>query len=1381
MIVRKAFLVMVSLILLTGSFIFLIPDGEAAAEEQVDDQPVASYTITTDIVVNGGETRTFNGDNVLMQANIWVSSGGTLNIINCNFVWDCTSYGSSGGQYKLHVYSGAILYIEGSTMTAQDTTTRVVPSTTSYWTETWGYKWEFEIWGDAYIGNSTLSYLWGDDGTSSSTIEGGVQIYSSNVLINQTTISNATQSGIFIANSDYPSTSSGYDPVLRNVTVMNTQGRGLKVYGRGSNPFIRDCTFKDSSNWGSHWYYAYPSLLTGTDFLNNGKDGYIDDGYDQGWGLFYYISSYDYFFYADNCKFNNNDGSGVGQNGDADMFFTDCEFNGNTWSGIESYSSSYDKTITLTGCDFKNNDLYGIDAYYYRTQVLADNCDISGNLDGVHVENTPPNYLAVTNSEIYNNLRWGVYFNHESRETTGAISNCDIHNNVVGNIYITNGSNPSIDYNDIRDSPFGLLVETGGFLSSLMENDFTDNNVNIEIRNRSMDFSSNNITGGNIGVLIEEGVSVNLVDFKIANTVDTAVDLVENGEIGIFRSAFLNNNKDVKLDGESEGWAYNTAIPKNNVQIIDSLSDFTAYWTISLIVVDNVSFDPIGAANVIVYGKDMDIILELETDLLGEVSGWAPEYTIQDGVTTDYSPINITVVKNGYVPYWGGNEPFTMDIDRTIVFSRNRAPKFPFDPILTPELTHMQKPTIEWTKASDWNDDVIKYRINVYLDDLYTGDIIVRDEILRESKYTFTKNLRYNRAYWLEVEAYDDWGLSDIEIFSFRTINTPPSMPEIGLLESKVSTKDDITIVILNESIDDDVNPVDQIIYLVEWYAYREESWVLLASGIDLTTLTADKTREGEDIKVIVKAYDGIGYGEGVEMIIPVVNFVPVNLIDFVDIEIDEDIEGIDLVNLKSLFADRDGDELSFRVKSERHVFAVIDTVTNNVSFNSETDWAGTDQVIIEAFDTKMHDEDWPFITINVTVNPINDAPSIDFVNDERVGFGEIIIVQGIQGSTEVITVIGSDPDEIFNDEFSFSTNFLEVIGEDTIPEKDLLFETTSGRLSVYLSNALVGETIFNITVTDLLGEFSSVPIRLLVENTNDAMTDPEIIGLSNGDVLVQAEDGEINFIAAESDDPDLYIPDSEEKITYEWDFGDGTEPLTNAGRDVTHSFLVEGNYTITLTVRDSFGMVKTASVRVFIDLPDVDDVNGVEDKEDNGRFVTMIVILVIVIILFVALILFFIFRKDPLEETAEIQEQEHEALVAQQQQDALIAQDKLQALLSGTAYTEVSGPALPPAQAEGADLEVPPEVPPEEVPGQEPPMEPVPEQPMGFEQPPPVEQAPMQEPPGAPEPAPEPIPETPAPEPEPAPMQAAPAGTVPVPETPEAQSNLPPQEEQQQ
>jgi PKD repeat protein len=891
-----------------------------------------------------------------------------------------------------------------------------------------------------------------------------------------------------------------------------------------------------------------------------------------------------------------------------------------------------------------------------------------------------------------------------------------------------------------------------------------------------MDFLTNNISGGDIGVRIEEGVSVGLYDFKIENIVDTAIDVVDNGEVRIFNGIMLNNNKDVRLDKDSQGWAFGTAIPHTNVQIVDSLSDFWAYWTISLIVVDNVSFDPIGAANVVVYGATMDTIFEAETDILGEATGLATQYMIENGVLFDYTPINITVVKDGYVPYWGGDEPFTMNIDRTIVYSRNRAPKFPFDPDFTPTVTHMQKPTIDWDDASDWNDDVVKYRVNIYIDELYTGDLILQDEILRESAYTFTKNLRYNRIYWVEVEAYDDWGLSDIEIFSFRTTNTPPTTPEIGLLESQVSTRDDITIVILNESVDNDVDPVDPIIYLVEWYAFREGSWVLLASGIDLTTLTSDKTREGEDIKVIVKAYDGIGYGEGVELIVPVVNFVPVNLIDYIDIEIDEDIEGIDLVNLVSLFTDRDGDELSFRVKSERHVFAVIDSVTNNVSFNSEKDWAGTDQVVIEAFDTKMHDEDWPFITINVTVKPINDAPSIDFVNDESVGFGEIIIVQGIQGSTEVITVIGSDPDELFDDEFSFSTNFLEVVGEDTVPEGDLQFETTSGRLSIYLSNALVGETVFNITITDKLGEFSSVPIRLLVENTNDAMTDPEIIGLSDGDVLVQEEDGEVNFVAAESDDPDLYIPNSEEKITYEWDFGDGTPPLTNAGRDVTHSFLVEGNYTVTLTVRDSFGMVKTTSVRVYIDLPDVIDDDDDKDEEDKGRFITMIVILVIVIILFLVLILFFIFRKDPLEETAESEEQAHEALVAQQQQDALIAQEKLQALLSGTAYTEVSGPALPPAGPEGADLGAPPEAaPPEEVPGQEPPMEPVPEQPMGVEQPP------MQEPPGAPEPAPEPVPETPAPEPESAPMQAAPAGTVPVPETPEAQSNLPPQEEQQQ
>jgi len=52
---------------------------------------------------------------------------------------------------------------------------------------------------------------------------------------------------------------------------------------------------------------------------------------------------------------------------------------------------------------------------------------------------------------------------------------------------------------------------------------------------------------------------------------------------------------------------------------------------------------------------------------------------------------------------------------------------------------------------------------------------------------------------------------------------------------------------------------------------------------------------------------------------------------------------------------------------------------------------------------------------------------------------------------------------------------------------------------------------------------------------------------------------------------------------TYSWDFGDGT---TGSGSSVSHSYLLAGNYTVTLTVTDANGLKATASVTITVALP---------------------------------------------------------------------------------------------------------------------------------------------------------------------------------------------------
>ncbi|MEA3558678.1 MAG: LamG-like jellyroll fold domain-containing protein, partial [Candidatus Thermoplasmatota archaeon] len=867
----------------------------------------------------------------------------------------------------------------------------------------------------------------------------------------------------------------------------------------------------------------------------------------------------------------------------------------------------------------------------------------------------------------------------------------------------------------------------------------------------------------------------------------------------------------VKLNGGSGVWAYSVPIPINAVTIMDSYSFFKKFLTFTVLVLDNVTGLPVDSAELQIFNNDDETIFLESTNQFGLVQkATILQYTMEGATIVDNNPMNISISKDGYVPWWTEEKQVkNLDFEMIIEISENRAPEFP--PILnvTPVTTHLKRPAVSWNGAKDWNSDIVTYEINVYMDELYGTEIFDQPLITRATQFQFEKNLRFNREYWVEIMASDPWGMSDTVTFSFRTVNNQPTTPEVIFLEDSVSSNDDIVISIANHTTDIDIDPIDDLSYMVEWYKVGEDADILLMSGINLTTLPSEETNEGDEIKVYIKPYDGIEYGIKAILYIEVVNFVPENIIPYVDVEIDEDTTGFDMVDLNELFTDRDNDNLFFSVDVERHISVEIDPVSGNVSFIPDENWNGVDYIIIQARDTKYHDEEWPTVTINVTVNSVNDAPEFILVNDEPVSIGEMILIQDIQGAPLTITSTAIDADEVYGDKFDFSTNFLEVVEEGIIGEDDLQFLDSTGSMSIYLSNDLVGEHIFNLTVTDEGGASSDVTIRLIVDNKNDPPTPPAFKDLVANQKLTQGKDEKTVFSITPSDDPDIYIPNSKENLIYNWEFGDG-EVLENGGLEVSHKYATSGNYTVTVTVLDKAGESETIDITIRVDVYQSIIVRPVIEDDTVDKQIVFIIILVLVVIIALIAILVFIFRKDPLSDVAEAEEQAHEVLVAKQQEDALAAHEQLQALMGSMGYAEAAGPALPSAPMEGQMEALP--APSEPIPEQgyeQPPMEqqPYPEQPAPAYEQPPMEQQPYypeqpapayeqppmqaapQQPPMEPIPAPEqPLmqaapqqpPMEPIPAPEQPPMQPAPAGTVPTPEQPQAQTNLPAPEEQQ-
>lgn len=87
-------------------------------------------------------------------------------------------------------------------------------------------------------------------------------------------------------------------------------------------------------------------------------------------------------------------------------------------------------------------------------------------------------------------------------------------------------------------------------------------------------------------------------------------------------------------------------------------------------------------------------------------------------------------------------------------------------------------------------------------------------------------------------------------------------------------------------------------------------------------------------------------------------------------------------------------------------------------------------------------------------------------------------------------------------------------------------------------------------------------------------------------------EDAAVAFSAAGSSDPDG------DALTYTWDFGDGTAPVSTSSPAVSHTYLWGGSFTVTLTVSDGNGGSASDTATAT-----VSEINDVPTADPNGPY----------------------------------------------------------------------------------------------------------------------------------------------------------------------------------
>ncbi len=145
------------------------------------------------------------------------------------------------------------------------------------------------------------------------------------------------------------------------------------------------------------------------------------------------------------------------------------------------------------------------------------------------------------------------------------------------------------------------------------------------------------------------------------------------------------------------------------------------------------------------------------------------------------------------------------------------------------------------------------------------------------------------------------------------------------------------------------------------------------------------------------------------------------------------------------------------------------------------------------------------------------------------------------------------DPDD---DPMTFTWNF-----GDSSPAQ--------GGIQVSHTYLQAGSYTATLSVDDGRGGLDSAQVDVLIYPPNQA---PDASFSVYGDFFRWTT---LVFDASTSSDPDGH-----DIVSYEWDFGDG---LHTTGTIVSHAYAESGNYTVTLTVTDSFGMRGNATRQVVI------------------------------------------------------------------------------------------------------------------------------------------------------------------------------------------------------
>jgi len=355
---------------------------------------------------------------------------------------------------------------------------------------------------------------------------------------------------------------------------------------------------------------------------------------------------------------------------------------------------------------------------------------------------------------------------------------------------------------------------------------------------------------------------------------------------------------------------------------------------------------------------------------------------------------------------------------------------------------HDLSPTITWDESTDPNEDSVSYVLNIGTTE--GGKEIVKDETTNNNRYRVSSRLEYNRTYYLEITARDNWNMESTPFdTTFELVNHAPLVPEIIIDPQSPSSTTPLLCVITKEALDPDG---DELSYTYRWYRKTPGGFFEEQADLFDKIVPSSRLRARDLWECVLEVSDGHVISTITSPTVTVENIRPEAVIESPKTieDIYTTVSGSVEFSAKGSFDD-DGDEIEFLWESN------LDGTLGNEEIFSFRLGTGVHQITLTVSDG----EDSDTARITVIVEPEIIVIEEIYVSPLSAGSGEKIIVyatiRNSGGDAENLLV------EFLVNNNPISTGTIDAIPHDTVRESKR-FEWSSASGGVFTITVRIGE-----------------------------------------------------------------------------------------------------------------------------------------------------------------------------------------------------------------------------------------------------------------------------------------------------------------------------------